>query len=91
MENLSHCIGTKTDSSVITAKESNKTRVSTYIECPRWNDIEKFLFDMCVDLNIKLDITNVDKGFIRKTIYFSLEGEIGQLIKANNTLKKLSE
>lgn len=91
MENLSHCEGTKTNSSVITHKESNKTSVSTYIECPRWNDMEKFLFDMCSDLNIKLDIINVDKGFIRKTIYFSLEGEIDKLVKANNILKKLSE
>lgn len=54
-------------------------KIKSYAKSPRWAKFPSFLRELCFRLNLKLDI-DVDKGFIRETTYFTVEGTENELL-----------
>jgi hypothetical protein len=47
----------------------------TYIAGPRWAGLKKFLYDLATMTNVELTILDQDKGWVRETVYFKIDGE----------------
>ena len=61
--------------------------VSSYIEGPRWADLENPIRKVAVNLQIQCSVETV-KGLLRKTVYYTLKGERKQILSFKEWISK---
>lgn len=68
-----------------------KTKRGMYLSGTRFNGIKEFIFEVARRCNISYKITDADKGFIRETVFFEIEGESSNIEKAVRELSGACE
>jgi hypothetical protein len=61
--------------------------LKSYIEAPRWAAFPKFLKDECFMLNLKIVRLDIDKGWVRETVRFEIEGGESDLLRFKRSLE----
>lgn len=62
--------------------------IESWLEGPRWNDIEVWLMKTALELKLKCS-TNIKKGFLRKTVFYKIEGEENCLLMFKKRIETL--
>ena len=62
--------------------------IRSYLEGPRWISLRQVLYDCARGLGIKLTIENEEKGWLRKTIFFTAEGELDNMHRFRDRLAR---
>ena len=68
-----------------------KTKRGMYLSGTRFNGIKEFIFEVARRCNISYKITDSDKGFIRETVFFEIEGESSNIEKAVREFRRACE
>lgn len=66
-------------------------KYTSYISAPRWSNVKRGLYALAHEFCLDFNITDHDKGWIRETIYFEVEGEekdVEEFEKYLNTIVK---
>ena len=64
-------------------------KIKSYIEGLKLANLTKFLMSSAWEIGLEITILERDKGFIRETIYFELEGTEEKLKIFNKVLKSM--
>ncbi len=60
--------------------------LKSYVEGPKWAAFPKFLRDACFMYELKIIHMDVDKGWIRETVRFEVEGTESNLRRLHKTI-----
>lgn len=66
-------------------------KVKGYVQGLRWSGINEFLFDVSGVYHVDLTILKEDKGILRTTIYYQVEGEEQAVQRFRAALRKTME
>jgi len=61
---------------------------SSYIEGPKSGRLSCFLKKLALALGVTLDVTDVDKGWLNETVFFTVEGTYDELVNFNDCIHK---
>jgi hypothetical protein len=71
-------------------KQSPSTEVheaKTYVEGPKSAKLGHFLTDISHHFDVGLTITNIDKGWLNETVYFTITGTKSEILRLNDAIK----
>ena len=61
--------------------------LKSYVEGPRWAGFPKFLKDACFMYDLKIVQMDIDKGFIRETVRYKVEGTESNLMRLKKAIE----
>lgn len=62
--------------------------VESWLEGPRWNNIEAWIMKAAMELKLKCS-TDVKSGVLRKTVFYKVEGEYENLVSFKKAIETL--
>lgn len=63
-------------------------KYKSYLAGTKWSGLKEYLFDVCDRYNLTYHILDEDKGLIRLTIYFELDGESEDIQKCLQQMRQ---
>lgn len=66
-------------------------KIKTYMSGLKIIGIEEFLFEVAQVCNLEYETIKEKRGILRETIFFEIEGEIENLNRFNEIVKKVVE
>ena len=66
-------------------------KVKAYVQGLRWAGIKELLFELSTAYHVDLKILDEDKGLLRTTIFYQIEGEEQDVRKFREELRKAME
>ena len=61
--------------------------LKSYVEGPKWAAFPKFLKDVCFMYDLKVIYMDIDKGWIRETVRFKVEGSESNLRRLQKAIE----
>ena len=61
---------------------------TSYVEGPRWANFPNYIKNLCHMLDLKIVVMDIDKGFIKETVRFKIEGVESALNDFKNQMVK---